>query len=699
MNLSQIIDVGLGLVVLYILLSTICSIAIEILSASLGWRRQMLAETVRMLLSGGARPADKGKVGAQSVGTSAAAAPAAAQSDAVWRYFWGHPLIASLFSPDGKEPSYIEPAAFATTVVDLLPKDVSGNLPNTVASLERALQLRLQVPVGDGKTTDCPQHLQEHLQTLFRTRNLMVTAPAAGADALTQFKQSLELWYNEAMERLIGRYKRRTANWLFWIGLSSAALLNADSIRVAYVLGTNDQLRESVAAYAVTLSSNTVAQVVSGETTNSMNDLRQDMKARIRDLQTLQGIGFPIGWQANRAINFAPIIKTTAAVSTNVVSAAVTNDTNAPTATTTVAAAPTCGLWTLAIFTKLLGVLVTALAVSLGAPFWYDMLNKLVSLRSAGRRPPTAAEQEDQESTKVTPPPAASGGAVSATASGLAQGAFPPVTADIGTDLALPTMEFSERKGRWLAEAARLAYERDQSELMKTVSRQWIFDPAVKFFDDGKTTQAFLAFGPQVAILSFRGTEPKEIQDWLTDVRFKPKAWDRGMGLVHEGFAGALESQYAAIRDEIKKLKGTGRQLYITGHSLGAALATLMAARLATNNIYPIQGIYTYGSPRVGDQAFADAYEKELGNRTFRVVNNEDLVTRVPPRLLGFKHVGNLIYFDADGNLQRDVGFWQRFLSTVANAVEDYKKAARTAVSDHSMELYLQRFQKLLREL
>ena len=108
MNLSQIIDVGLGLVVLYILLSTICSIAIEILSAFFGWRRQLLAETVRMLLDGGARPADKGKVGAQSVGTSAAAAPAAAQSDAVWRYFWGHPLIASLWKYRELVPIQVE---------------------------------------------------------------------------------------------------------------------------------------------------------------------------------------------------------------------------------------------------------------------------------------------------------------------------------------------------------------------------------------------------------------------------------------------------------------------------------------------------------------------------------------------------------------------------------------------------------------
>ena len=263
----------------------------------------------------------------------------------------------------------------------------------------------------------------------------------------------------------------------------------------------------------------------------------------------------------------------------------------------------------------------------------------------------------------------------------------------------MPTLEFSERKGRWLAEAARLAYERNEAEVVKTISRQWIFDPTVKIFDAVKTTQAFLAWGPQVAILSFRGTEPKEIEDWLTDAEFKPAAW-AGPGLAHKGFATALDSQYAVIFAEIEKLQGTGRQLYITGHSLGAALATLMAARLAANPATRdlIQGVYTYGSPRVGDQTFADAYERALGNRTFRVVNNEDIVTRLPPRVLGLKHVGGLVYFDANGNLQRDAGFWQRFLNTVANAVEDFQKSVRTSVSDHSVELYLQRFRKLLRE-
>ena len=729
MNLSQIIEVGLGLVVLYILLSTICSIAIEILSSFFGWRRQMLADTVVKLLTGqvpearepfsipscwrackGCFAATCRRVRFWLTETDGGGAQTPAEGAAVLSHFWNHPLIAGLASPDGNKPSYVEPTAFSAALVDLLPKDASGNLPNTAASVERALRQALQVPAHGGKTQDCPSHLQEHLRTLFRTRNLIVASPSADADALTQFKQGIEQWYNEAMERLIGRYKRKTANWLFWIGLITATLLNADSIRVAYVLGTRDQLRGTLADYAETMASNTIAQAVNTGTSNSLNQFRHELNGRIHDLQTLQGIGFPIGWQDSIPINFSPIIKTPVETSTE--------GTNAPITGHAGGSAPTPRLWALAIATKFLGLLVTALAVSLGAPFWYDILNKLVSIRSAGRRPRTLAEQEDQESTKVSPPaaPRQTPSAPEASSALLSYGgpapvAPPPKPADIGADLALPMLAFSERKGRWLAEAARLAYETSEAEVEKVVGKQWVFDPAVKFFNfqasDRSSVQAFLAFGPQVAILSFRSTDPNKIEDWLTDAKFKPKAWDPGLGCVHEGFAetlGGLESQagkassYAAIRDEIAKLHGTGRLLYITGHGLGAALATLSAARLVANKVYPVQGVYTFGSPRVGDQAFADAYGRALGNRTFRVVNNEDLVTRVPPRLSGYKHVGELIYFDANGNLQRDAGFWQLFLNRVTNAVEDFKQAVRTSVSDHSIELYLQRFRKLLRE-
>jgi predicted lipase len=127
-------------------------------------------------------------------------------------------------------------------------------------------------------------------------------------------------------------------------------------------------------------------------------------------------------------------------------------------------------------------------------------------------------------------------------------------------------------------------------------------------------------------------------------------------GEIHSGCATALASVFAKVKAEVDALPGSGVLLYLTGHSLGAALATLCAQRLATGRGYPIQSLYTFGSPRVGNPEFAAQYQTRLGPRTYRLVNNEDLVTRVPPRSVGYEHIGEMVYIDDAGKRQRRGG-------------------------------------------
>lgn len=682
MNLPDTIDVALGLVVLYLLLSTVCSILVELLATWRGWRGKMLLESINRLL----------------VGPCAGSDPASL--DPIVRDFWAHPLVRPLIKPGELAPSYMESKTFAAVVLDIgLPKTVDGQIPSSPAAIERALTLAREATPGRPDSGTC---LGEQLLALIRVRRLWAPGTRSDNDVLPQMHAAISTWYNEGMDRLTGEYKRRSQEWLFWLGLGTALLLNADSIRLAYVLGTDDRLREVVAAYAITLTDTNIPPEVtpvpvgtnlpaatpgppagtpSGSDTpddsgNQVGALRQELAGQIREMQQLQAIGFPIGWQFQAVTDFAPLVKA--------------DDQR-------IAEGQRGGLagvvWGLVIvLVKLTGLAVTGLAVSLGAPFWYDILNKLVSLRGAGRRPSTTPAVESPGSPTgsgsaggTTGAPVSTSPALVGTASGVP---------DIGVDLARPEIAFCPRKGLWLAEAAKLAYETGLAALQARVQRDW-FLPHVEVFDDGRCTQAFLAVGPRVAILAFRGTEPREWQDWLTDARFKPVQWDDGMGRVHGGFAGALAGCAPAIVEAVNRLKGSGRLLYLTGHSLGGSLATLMAARLATQRIYPVQGVFTFGSPRVGDPAFAEAYGRLLGDRTFRFVNHEDLVTRLPTRSLGFKHVGEIAYFDVDGRLQRDVGYWYRFLNLVANAVEDYRQAAKTAVTDHGMELYLRKCRDL----
>ena len=100
---------------------------------------------------------------------------------------------------------------------------------------------------------------------------------------------------------------------------------------------------------------------------------------------------------------------------------------------------------------------------------------------------------------------------------------------------------------------------------------------------------------------------------------------------VHDGFLEAIDPVWDDISKTLEEVKCP---IFYTGHSLGAALATLAAARSRVP-----QALYTFGSPLVGNQAFVDTLNNVA---IYRVVDDEDLVTVVPPEILGFRHVGEL---------------------------------------------------------
>ena len=156
------------------------------------------------------------------------------------------------------------------------------------------------------------------------------------------------------------------------------------------------------------------------------------------------------------------------------------------------------------------------------------------------------------------------------------------------------------------------------------------------FFSTGGT-QAFLACDTAnaLSVLVFRGTETKRV-DWVTDLQAWPCAWPEG-GRVHTGFAEALALVWKDLEPHLTDLRG--RRLY-TGHSLGAALATLAASRRAPD------ALYTFGSPRVGN----DDFIKTLGKvESHRYTNCCDLICRIPPDVFGYKHFGSLMYIDRKG--------------------------------------------------
>jgi triacylglycerol lipase len=171
------------------------------------------------------------------------------------------------------------------------------------------------------------------------------------------------------------------------------------------------------------------------------------------------------------------------------------------------------------------------------------------------------------------------------------------------------------------------------------------------------------------------------------------------VGMVHRGFGEALDSVWPDIQAALARFTNTGQSLWFTGHSLGAALATLAVARCLFQAPHtPVNGLYTYGSPRAGDFTFGRTFDQEFCDKTFRFVNNCDLVTRVPPRCLEFSHVGQLLYFDGDGFLQDDDHFWNVFLREVEVDFDSLKDVP-LIIEDHGVEHYIQNLAKYIADV
>ncbi|MBF0284391.1 MAG: lipase family protein [Magnetococcales bacterium] len=202
-------------------------------------------------------------------------------------------------------------------------------------------------------------------------------------------------------------------------------------------------------------------------------------------------------------------------------------------------------------------------------------------------------------------------------------------------------------------------------------------------------TQGCVAWNDSAVVLSFRGTEAK-LKDWETD--FQAAFVPGPEGRVHRGFNRALEIVWPQVLNLLTPLwnQDRARSYWITGHSLGGALATLAAARLRfIEGDRPMHGVYTFGSPRVGDKNFGEAYNRQLMGRTFRFVNNNDIVPRVPPRLLGYTHVGTLEYLTEDGKLVDDIGFWNLLLDRARGALGDLGEKGLDAIKDHGIANYI----------
>lgn len=226
----------------------------------------------------------------------------------------------------------------------------------------------------------------------------------------------------------------------------------------------------------------------------------------------------------------------------------------------------------------------------------------------------------------------------------------------------------SIRNAYWLARTSEIVYQPESK--VKAEFAKWGFseNECNCFGFDRIKHKHILKYDPQVfvagrsdmIILAFRGTEPQNMRDWSTDAEISKKPVPELKGEVHKGFLNALDAIWNDVWVYVRTIRDKYPlkdkcPLWITGHSLGGALAVLATAKLLTENGGLVKGLYTFGQPRVGDAAFAHYFNSLFESNTFRYVNNNDIVPRILFRFWNYSDVGILNYFNEHGKLQSNV--------------------------------------------
>lgn len=329
---SSALDVAIGLMFLFLLLSLICTALNELLEAIVRRRGTYLKEGIAELLGG--------------TGASALLAQV-----------YKHPFVASLYSgtfgtASARLPSYVPSRQFALALLDLvLPASAvqkSGAALATAGAPKDAAAVAAQVrALRDAVAVSAT--LTSSVKAA-----LLALIDAAGDD-LERIRDNIEKWYDGTMDRVAGWYRRHIVRISAASGTALVIALNADTFAIADSLARDQTLRTSVAAAAENYVKSAPAQPTPKEQDASAKERIRDVAKQVNEAKAF---GWPLGWDRNDRRTIPRI------------------DPNDPDESAAVWRA--IGAWLL----KALGWALTAVAVSMGAPFWFDLLNRLIVIRS-----------------------------------------------------------------------------------------------------------------------------------------------------------------------------------------------------------------------------------------------------------------------------------------------------------------------------
>ncbi|HEY6232147.1 MAG TPA: hypothetical protein VIW64_12875 [Pyrinomonadaceae bacterium] len=334
---STVLDVAVGLVFVYLLLAILCTAANEWLAALTKTRAKFLEKGVKELLN------------------NQALTPDGDQQEFVMA-FYQHPLITGMMR-DGKHPTYLSARIFAAAVGDLLTKVSFASPPSSppldddfsvtgTIELERAVN---SIPEGD---------VQKALSGLVKL----------GKREKTTTQETLEAWFNDSMDRVSGWYKRRTQTWTLIVAILITLFANANTISIARRLWTDPVLRSAVVEEAKVRAQKPPPAITVDYPNPDDPDAPQvknnENEGKVLSETEQKMLGELLGWRDNE---------------TPFTDAAGNYITKRE------------------LFERLIGWLLTVFALSLGAPFWFDLLNKFINIRSAGKSPDEKAKKPEKE--------------------------------------------------------------------------------------------------------------------------------------------------------------------------------------------------------------------------------------------------------------------------------------------------------------
>jgi len=243
----------------------------------------------------------------------------------------------------------------------------------------------------------------------------------------------------------------------------------------------------------------------------------------------------------------------------------------------------------------------------------------------------------------------------------------------------------TEHRALLFAELASIAYL-DLAQVKKLAKS--IGFTTVEFYDrDG--AQAYRFMNKNDLVIACRGTQPTEFNDIKADLKAMPVMAET-VSRVHRGFKAEVDELWPMVLEDLQRKANDKKKIWFCGHSLGAAMATIMASRCHLYpGIEPVQELYTYGSPRVGWRRYVNSLNVEH----HRFVNNNDMVTKVPLWIMGYRHHGVEHYIDSEGDVDQEKG-WQRFWDGFQGTWRGLLKGSIDQIADHNMSEYIKHLAK-----